>query len=150
MDCEIFYEELSKKGEYFDKRSKLSREEYFDKIDNSKTLYIGNLSPFTSEEKLYLLFSAIAPVKGIIIGIHKRNFKPCGFGFVEFYDRKSTEKVLHVFDKITIDGKKITLDFDIGFSEGRQFGRGYSGGQVKHEYKKSQDGYKNDKYKKQN
>ena len=37
------------KSEYYDKHSRLSREEYFERLKTSTTLYIGNLSFFTLE-----------------------------------------------------------------------------------------------------
>jgi nuclear cap-binding protein subunit 2 len=36
-------------SEYYDKRSKLSRDEYFDRLKVSTTLYVGNLSFKTME-----------------------------------------------------------------------------------------------------
>ncbi len=43
------YKDLEPTSEYYDKHSKLSREEYFERLKTSTTLYVGNLSFFTLE-----------------------------------------------------------------------------------------------------
>lgn len=40
---------------------------------------------------------------------------------------------------IRLDGQLIRVDWDVGFSEDRQFGRGKSGGQVRDEHKKMEE-----------
>lgn len=82
MNAHILYESAANKTDYFDKRCKLTKEEYFEKLSKSTTLYLGNLSVFTTEEKLYTIFSGLGPVKNVILGLHKKTFKPCGFAFV--------------------------------------------------------------------
>ena len=62
----------------------LSSEEYDDKLHNSSTLYIGNMSFFTSEEQVYELFSMCGEVKRIIMGLDRIKKTPCGFCFVEY------------------------------------------------------------------
>jgi nuclear cap-binding protein subunit 2 len=54
-----------------------------EKYKTSTTLYIGNLSFFTSETQIYELFSRCGEVKQIIMGLNKINKTPCGFCFVE-------------------------------------------------------------------
>jgi hypothetical protein len=51
----------------------------------TKTLYVGNLSFYTSEEQIYELFSRCGPVKRVIMGLNKVHKTPCGFCFVEYY-----------------------------------------------------------------
>lgn len=97
MKTHLLYDYRVNKNDYYDKRSKLTREEYGTKLKQSTTLYMGNLSPFTSEEKLYNIFSGVGHVKNVILGLHKKSFKPCGFAFVEFYDRESIERALECF-----------------------------------------------------
>ena len=50
----------------------------------STTLYVGNLSFFTTEEQIYELFSKCGDVKKIIMGLDKYKKTPCGFCFVEY------------------------------------------------------------------
>lgn len=43
------YKDLEPSSAYYDKHSKLSREDYMERLKTSTTLYIGNLSFFTLE-----------------------------------------------------------------------------------------------------
>jgi nuclear cap-binding protein subunit 2 len=52
-------------------------------IRNSTTLYVGNLSFFTTEYQIYELFSKAGEVEKIIMGLDKVNKTPCGFCFVK-------------------------------------------------------------------
>ena len=53
------------------------------KLKESTTLYIGNLSYFITETQIYELFSRIGLVQRIIMGLNKQTKTPCGFCFVE-------------------------------------------------------------------
>ena len=64
--------------------AQLSREEYEEKLQNSTTLYVGNMSFFSSEEQIYELFSMCGEVKRIIMGLDRLKKTPCGFCFVEY------------------------------------------------------------------
>ena len=57
----------------------------------STTMYVGNLSFFTTEEQLYELFGKCGDVKRIIMGLDKFKRTPCGFCFVEYYTREDSE-----------------------------------------------------------
>ncbi len=135
MEAYQLYEKFEKKKEYYDKRSKIPKESYFQKLSESTTLYVGGLFFLTTEAKINAAISGIVPIKNVILGLHKKTFKPCGFAFLEFFDRDSAELAYKYFNNAIFDGKKLKLDFDIGFKEGRQYGRGFSGGQVVDEYK---------------
>ena len=50
----------------------------------STTLYVGNLSFYTTEEQLYELFSKCGDIKRIVMGLDKYKKTPCGFCFVEY------------------------------------------------------------------
>jgi len=52
-----------------------------------------------------------------------------------FYTREDTEDCVKYINGTTLDGRPIRVDFDWGFKEGRQFGRGKSGGQIRDEYR---------------
>jgi nuclear cap-binding protein subunit 2 len=54
-----------------------------EKLKISTTLYIGNLSFYTSESQIYELFSTCGEVSKIIMGLNKNTKTPCGFCFVE-------------------------------------------------------------------
>lgn len=52
-------------------------------LQNTSTLYVGNLSFFTTEEQIYEFFALVAPVKRVTMGLNKVTRTPCGFCFVE-------------------------------------------------------------------
>jgi nuclear cap-binding protein subunit 2 len=52
-------------------------------LRNSTTLYVGNLSFYTTEEQIYELFSKCGDVKKVVMGLDKYKKTPCGFCFVE-------------------------------------------------------------------
>ena len=60
---------------------------------------------------------------------------PCGFCFVEYFTRKGAEDCVKYLNGTILDDRPARIDFDWGFQDGRQFGRGKSGGQVRDEYR---------------
>ena len=54
-----------------------------------------------------------------------------GFCFVEYYTRQDAEEAMRYINQTRLDDRIIRTDWDVGFVEGRQFGRGKSGGQVR-------------------
>ena len=67
--------------EYFKDRKGFEQK----KLIDSTTLYIGNLSYFTTEVQIYDLFSRCGEINRIIMGLNKQTKTPCGFCFVEYY-----------------------------------------------------------------
>lgn len=100
---------------------------------NSCTIYVGNLSFYTSEEQIYELFSKCGQIKRIVMGLDRFKFTPCGFCFVIFSSAKEAMNAIKYLSNTKLDEKIITIDLDPGFEDGRQFGRGKSGGQVSDE-----------------
>merc|ERR1711881_231354 len=72
---------------YRDQHFKGSRNDQERLLRTSTTMYVGNLSFFTTEEQLYKLFGKCGDVKRIIMGLDKFKRTPCGFCFVEYYTR---------------------------------------------------------------
>lgn len=101
------------------------------KINESATLYVGNLSFYTSEEQIHSLFSKCGQIKRIIMGLDRNQKTPCGFCFVEYYTRENALQSKKYLDGMKLDERYIRIDLDPGFLEGRQFGRGRRGGQVR-------------------
>ncbi len=108
-------------------------------MEKSTTLYIGNLSFYTTEEQIYELFSKCGEIKRVIMGLDRNTKTPCGFCFVEYYDRFATLDSLKYINGTKLDERIIRTDIDAGFKDGRQFGRGKSGGQVRDEYRDMYD-----------
>lgn len=76
------------------------------------------------------MFSRCGDVLRIIMGLDKHRKTPCGFCFVVYYTRKDAEDAVKYLSGTKVDERPIRVDFDWGFMEGRQFGRGRAGGQV--------------------
>ena len=120
-------------------------------------LQIGNLSFYTTEEQIHDMFSKCSNpedgggVKRIIMGLdrHTRYVTlfdwccfsltcasssgrtPCGFCFVEFYTHAEALASMRYISGTKLDERIIRCDLDLGYKDGRQFGRGKSGGQVR-------------------
>jgi len=91
---------------------------------------VGNLSFYTTEEQIYELFSTCGDIKRVIMGLDKYKKTPCGFCFVEYYEREDAENCMRYINGTRLDDRIIRTDWDAGFIEGRQYGRGKTGGQV--------------------
>ncbi|CAK6971348.1 nuclear cap-binding protein subunit 2 [Scomber scombrus] len=126
-------------SQYRDQHFKGNRYEQEKLLKGSHTLYVGNLSFYTTEEQVYELFSKSGDVKRIIIGLDKVKKTACGFCFVEYYSRGDAEHAMRFVNGTRLDDRIIRTDWDTGFKEGRQFGRGKSGGQVRDEYRQDYD-----------
>ena len=88
--------------------------------DSSKTVYIGNLSFYTTEAQIVELCSRTGPVRKVIMGLNRHTKEPCGFCFVEHY---SSEAALDTVSRITglvLDDRPLRAELDFGFRDGRQ------------------------------
>jgi len=126
-------------SQYRDQRYQGSMREQESRLLASTTLYIGNMSYYTTEEQVYELFSRAGDIKRIIMGLDRFKKTPCGFCFVEFYVREDAENAVRYINGTRLDDRIIRTDWDVGFVEGRQYGRGKHGGQVRDEYRKDFD-----------
>ncbi|XP_048520614.1 nuclear cap-binding protein subunit 2 isoform X2 [Dendroctonus ponderosae] len=116
-----------------------SRSEHDKKLRNSSTLYVGNLSFYTTEEQIYELFAKCGEIRRIIMGLDKYKRTPCGFCFVEYYKRADAENCLRYINGTRLDDRIVRTDWDAGYLKGRQYGRGKTGGQVRDEYRTDYD-----------
>lgn len=76
------------------------------------------------------LFSKAGDIKRLIMGLDANKRTPCGFCFVSYFTRKDAEAAVKYINGSMMDGRSIRVDHDWGFVEGRQYGRGKTGGQV--------------------
>lgn len=104
-------------------------------LSKSTTLYIGNLSFYTTEEQIHELFSKCGEIKRIIMGLDRNTKSPCGFCFVEFYNHQDATDCMLYISGTKLDDRVVRCDLDPGYTDGRQWGRGKSGGQVRDEYR---------------
>ncbi|EGX89266.1 nuclear cap binding protein subunit 2 [Cordyceps militaris CM01] len=110
-----------------------------DPLADATTLYVGNLSFYTTEEQVYELFTKCGEIKRLIMGLDRFSKTPCGFCFVEYYTHQDALDCLKYVGGTKLDERVIRTDLDPGFEEGRQYGRGKSGGQVRDEYREDFD-----------
>lgn len=120
---------------YRDQHFRGTRGELENLLETSSTLYVGNLSFYTTEEQIYELFARAGDLKRIIMGLDKVKKTPCGFCFVEYYTREDAQNAMWYINGTRLDDRIIRTDWDAGFVEGRQYGRGKTGGQVRDEYR---------------
>ena len=104
--------------QYKDRLFKGSMEEYLERLRTSATLYVGNVSFYTSEEQIWDLFSRAGPVKAIVMGLDKNLKTPCGFCFVEYHNRPDAERAVKYLNGTKLDDREVRMDFDWGFRRG--------------------------------
>ncbi|RKO92108.1 nuclear cap binding protein subunit 2, isoform CRA_b, partial [Blyttiomyces helicus] len=139
---------LGAPSSYKDQKYSGSTAELATELAQSATLYVGNLSFYTTEEQIYELFSHCGEIKRIIMGLDKNKMTPCGFCFVEcvartelfmYFHRASALDCMKFINGTKMDERIIRTDIDPGYKTGRQYGRGRSGGQVRDEYREDYD-----------
>jgi nuclear cap-binding protein subunit 2 len=101
-----------------------------DKLKDATTLYVGNLSFYTTEEQIHELFSKCGEIKRLVMGLDRFQKTPCGFCFVEYYTHQDALDCMKYIGGTKLDERVIRTDLDEGFAEGRQYGRGKSSGRV--------------------
>lgn len=125
---------LDRPSQYLIKKA--VRRQNFDDLEkslHSKTIYVGNLSNFTSEEQLFELFVKCGTLDRIIMGLDRNKYTPCGFCFIIYKQEEGALNAIKYLKGTVLDGQTLEIDLDPGFREGRQFGRGAYGGQAAHE-----------------
>ncbi|RKP34392.1 hypothetical protein BJ085DRAFT_21125 [Dimargaris cristalligena] len=130
---------LDRPSSYKDHQYQGNKDQFSKDLDFTTTLYVGNLSFYTTEEQIYEIFSKCGEIKRIIMGLDRNKKTPCGFCFVEYYRRDDTLDCMRYINGTRLDDRIVRTDLDPGFREGRQFGRGRSGGQVRDEYRQEYD-----------
>ncbi|KAI0780864.1 hypothetical protein BD413DRAFT_464629 [Trametes elegans] len=136
---------LDQPSNYKDSQSRVDRQTQNELLAKSSTLYVGNLSFYTTEEQIYELFSKCTSpedgggIKRIIMGLDRNTRTPCGFCFVEYYTHAEALACLRYISGTKLDERIIRCDIDLGYRDGRQFGRGKSGGQVRDEHRQDYD-----------
>ncbi|KAI4291841.1 nuclear cap-binding protein subunit 2 [Pancytospora philotis] len=116
---------------YREKSFKGTEEEYLQLLEDSSTLYITNISEQIREERLWHLFGICGEVRRVIMGVNSSTKTPCEFAFIEYYRREDAATALAFYRGLELDGRALAVDKDMGFAEGRQYGRGVFGGKVR-------------------
>lgn len=134
---ELYFVEETRPFICWDRKTYHSFEDQLRAMYKSKTLYVGNLSFFTTELQIENVFNSVGPVKRVIMGLNNITKTPCGFCFVEYYTHENAAAALKYISGTVCDGKIIRCDLDSGFKQGRQYGRGSSGGQARDDRRQS-------------
>ncbi|PGH23634.1 nuclear cap-binding protein subunit 2 [Polytolypa hystricis UAMH7299] len=124
-----------KRRRYQEPEAAKPQEDPYDALREATTLYVGNLSFYTTEEQIHELFAKCGEIKRLVMGLDRFNKTPCGFCFVEYYTHQDALDCMKYIGGTKLDERIIRTDLDPGFQEGRQYGRGKSGGQVRDEYR---------------
>ncbi|CUM65774.1 uncharacterized protein PRCAT00003422001 [Priceomyces carsonii] len=127
-------ERLDKPSQYLIKKA--IRRQNFENLTRAlhlKTIYVGNLSHFTTEEQIHELFLKCGPIDRIIMGLDRNKLTPCGFCFIIYKSEDGSLNAMKYLKGTYLDSQTLEIDLDPGFREGRQFGRGVFGGQVSQE-----------------
>eukprot|EP01062_Namystynia_karyoxenos_P073941 TRINITY_DN70757_c0_g1_i1.p2 TRINITY_DN70757_c0_g1~~TRINITY_DN70757_c0_g1_i1.p2 ORF type:complete len:257 (+),score=100.66 TRINITY_DN70757_c0_g1_i1:94-771(+) len=114
---------------------------YRARLRESTTVYVGNLSFDTPESRLWEIFSATGRIKDLVMGLDRIQKTPCGFCFVEYYDRSDAEDCVRYMRGTRIDDRVVKVDWDKGNvrEEQRFLARGAHGGQVRDVYREDFD-----------
>ena len=131
--AELYADPNPPKKPYWDKTHFRNFQDQLDALDNASTLYVGNLSFWTTEAQIYELFSTVGHVQQVIMGLDRFKKTPCGFCFVEYDTHAEALACREYISNTKLDDRIIRCELDSGFIEGRQYGRGSSGGQVRDE-----------------
>ncbi|KAA6393135.1 MAG: putative polyadenylate-binding protein [Streblomastix strix] len=73
-------------------------------------LFVGGLSPQTTDDDLKKLFEEVGQVESAVIAT-KNNGISCGFGFVTMYDIETARMAVTVLNKRVLDGRIIEVSF---------------------------------------
>lgn len=58
------------------------------------------------------------------MGRNKTTGAPIGFCFIEYFTHEDAHDAIEYLNLLKLDDRAIRCDWDIGYSEGREFGRG--------------------------
>lgn len=116
---------------YWDRGHFASPADQVQALTASATLYVGNLAFTTRLSQIRSHFAMLGRVKAIHMGVDRFKKLPCGFCFVEYYNRRDALAAVSLLSSTKLDGRVIRVELDAGFRDGRQYGRGKHGGQVR-------------------
>jgi nuclear cap-binding protein subunit 2 len=129
-----FLKAITRAAEPFHRRTRYGRDEAQARAAyTSRTVYVGNLAFVTTDVQLHAAFSRCGAVDRVVMGINRETKAPCGFAFVIFMRRADAAEAVGVLDGAVLDERVIKVEMDKGFHEGKQYGRGVTGGQVRDE-----------------
>jgi nuclear cap-binding protein subunit 2 len=127
--AEIYHPEDAVQQIYWERRRYKTIGDQIIALKKSSTVYVGNIDPKTTEQKIIALFSRVGSVKNFIMGIDDRD-EPCGFCFVVYHNLEDARMSVMVLHEAFLDGNIIKVELDPGWEPGREKGRGKEGRRV--------------------
>lgn len=76
----------------------------------TKKLFVGGLTPETTEENLKEIFSKAGAVESVKIIKHKFSDRSKGFGFVEMSSENEAQKAIELLNGTEINGRSVTVN----------------------------------------
>ena len=116
------------------KNTKLSFSETAAAIRKSTTVYLQNIPTSYSDNSLYALLSPFGPLETVVMGRNRFDGTGAGFAFAQFRHKSDAVDAVHCLKKQWICGQKLDIEFDVGYEEGREVGKGLHGGRRALEY----------------
>ncbi|PWV13787.1 putative nuclear cap binding protein [Trypanosoma cruzi] len=101
-----------------------------EQLDKSTTVYVGNLSFYTTEGQIWEHFASCGHVRDVVMGLNEATRTPCGFCFVVFEQQCAAMCAVSDMHGSLLDDRRITVSWDVGCDASRRWGRGAHGGQV--------------------
>ncbi|CUE67529.1 nuclear cap binding protein, putative [Bodo saltans] len=97
-------------------------------LNVTRTVYVGNLSFYTTESQIESHFSACGDIERIVMGLGAQSKAPCGFCFVVFETFESALAAVQDLHKTLLDDSTISVTWDAGLvDDSRRWGRGVNG-----------------------
>ena len=127
----VMHSNAAEKRLYWDRSHYQSPAEQMKALKQSSCLYIGNLAFTTRSHLIRSHCSRLGPVQRVVLGLDRVKKTPCGFCFVEYFERSAALRAVALLSGTKLDGNIIRVELDAGYQPGRQFGRGVGGGQVR-------------------
>ena len=90
--------------------------------ENTKKMFVGNLSFNTDENGLKDFFSQAGTVESAVIIYHKDSQRSKGFGFVEMSTEEEAQAAIEKLNGQELDGRNITVSIARPKTEGPRTG----------------------------
>jgi nuclear cap-binding protein subunit 2 len=131
-----YLNDLTPRSDYVDRklclRSFMTEAEFVKQrqaeLSCSRTVYVGNLSFYTTEMQIEAHFSACGCIERIVMGLGIATKTPCGFCFVVFETSEDALAAVQDLNKTLLDDSIISVSWDVGLpDDARRWGRGVNG-----------------------
>lgn len=99
-------------------------------LNTSCTVYVGNLSFYTTEPQIEEHFASCGHIREIIRGLNSNDRTPIGFSFVVFETHQGAFNAVRDLHRSMLDDRLISVAWDVGADPSRRWGRSIEGGQV--------------------